>query len=150
MLVLSSDHEGFPNVVMEAMAARLPVVSTPAGDAGVLVDDGRTGFVVPFDDANAMADRMVRLARSSDLRRQFGEAGRARVEHHHAYDRLITHLLRTYRAIASQRGDANLLRRVATLERDNVPPAVIGLSENELRSNAARRFSFLPTPAHQE
>ena len=57
MLVLSSDHEGCPNVVMEAMAARRPVVTTPAGDAGVLVEDGVSGYVVPFDDVEAMADQ---------------------------------------------------------------------------------------------
>ena len=80
MFVLSSDHEGCPNVVIEAMAVRRPVVTTPAGDAGVLVEDGVNGYVVPFDDVEAMADRMARLAKSLELRRRFGEAGRRRME----------------------------------------------------------------------
>src|SRR5258706_15129835 len=81
MLVLSSDHEGFPNVLLEAMAARLPVITTPAGDAGLVVQEGITGYVLPFDDIDAMAERMVRLAKSPDLRHTLGEAGRRRVEH---------------------------------------------------------------------
>jgi len=40
LLVLSSDYEGFPNVILEAMAARLPVVTTPAGDASLVVQHG--------------------------------------------------------------------------------------------------------------
>ena len=68
MLVLSSDHEGCPNVVLEAMAARRPVVTTPAGDAGDVVEEGVSGYVVPFDDVEAMASRMVRLAEFPELR----------------------------------------------------------------------------------
>ncbi len=84
LLVSCSDREGFPNVVLEAMAARLPVITTPAGDSGIVVQDGVTGYVVPFDDVPAMANRLVDLARSPDLRRRFGEAGRRRVEQHYA------------------------------------------------------------------
>ena len=75
MLVLSSDHEGCPNVVLEAMAVRRPVVTTPAGDAGDVVEEGVSGYVVPFDDVEAMASRMVRLAEFPELRTSFGRGG---------------------------------------------------------------------------
>ncbi len=110
MLVVSSDHEGFPNVLLEAMAARLPVVTTPAGDAGLVVQDGITGYVVPFNDIEGMAERMVRLARSPDLRRQLGEAGRKRVEQQYSFAGLAARLLFLYCDIARRRNKRSLLR----------------------------------------
>lgn len=102
MLVLCSDHEGFPNVVLEAMAERLPVITTPAGDADIIVQDGVTGYVVPFDDIDGMAERMVHLAKSPSLRRQLGEAGRRRVERSYSFEGLSDRLLSIYRRIAQQ------------------------------------------------
>ena len=115
MLVLSSDHEGFPNVVMEAMAARLPVVATPAGDAADLVADGVTGHVVPFDDVPLMAERMASLARSPARAREFGAAGRLRVEQNFGHRGLLGHLLNAYGEAARKRGDAAILDHVRRL-----------------------------------
>ncbi len=110
LLVLCSDHEGFPNVALEAMAARLPVVATPAGDAGLVVRDGVTGYVVQFDNLDGMADRMLRLARSPDLRRRLGEAGRRRVEEEYSVESLSARLLSIYRSIAQRQGNPHVLR----------------------------------------
>jgi len=76
LLVLSSDTEGSPNVVLEAMAAGLPVIATPAGDAGYLVRRTCAGFVVGFADVNAIAERLVDLASSPQLRNRLGESAR--------------------------------------------------------------------------
>jgi glycosyltransferase involved in cell wall biosynthesis len=102
LCVLCSDHEGFPNVILEAMAARRPVVTTPAGDAGVVVQEGETGFVVPFNEVEALAERMTRLARSPDLRQKLGEAGRHRVEQQYGSEGLAARLLSIYHDIAEQ------------------------------------------------
>jgi len=101
MLVLCSDDEGFPNVILEAMLARLPVITTPAGDSDIIVENEVNGYVVPFSDTCAMAERMVRLAESPDLRRQLGEAGRQRVERHYAYESLAYRLMHIYRKVAN-------------------------------------------------
>jgi glycosyltransferase involved in cell wall biosynthesis len=92
-LVLSSDNEGFPNVILEAMAARLPVVTTPAGDAGRIVRHGRTGYVVAKDDTMGMAEAMVKLARSGSLRTELGEAGRRRVSREYNFECLSARLI---------------------------------------------------------
>ncbi len=110
MLIFCSDDEGLPNVLLEAMAAGLPVITTPAGDAGFVVQDGVTGYVVPFDDSNMMAERMVRLAKSPSLRRKLGEAGRRRAANYD-FERLSDRLLWVYRQIA--RRSAN--RRVGKI-----------------------------------
>jgi glycosyltransferase involved in cell wall biosynthesis len=112
MYALTSDHEGFPNVVMEAMAAGLPVITTPAGDAGVVVEDEVTGYVVPASDVGGMAERMVRLARSPELRRRFGDAGRRRVEEEYSFERLGERLLGAYRTMAERQGRRQALDRL--------------------------------------
>jgi glycosyltransferase involved in cell wall biosynthesis len=102
VFVLTSEHEGFPNVLLEAMTARLPIVTTPAGDARRVVTDGVTGYVVPFADVGAMAQRVLELMQSPPLRRRLGEAGRLRAEQSFNYAGLADRLLATYRTIAEQ------------------------------------------------
>ena len=114
MLVLTSDHEGLPNVILEAMAARLPVVTTPAGDAAVIVEDGLSGFVVPFGAVDQLAERLVRLARSPALRRDLGEKGYVRVTTRHAPAGLADRLVAMYRAAARQRGPLHLRGKSAS------------------------------------
>ena len=110
MLILTSDHEGSPNVLLEAMAAGVPVVTTPAGDADVIVQDGVTGYVVAHDNVEELAKRMVCLAKSHELRRRLGVAGRCRVESHYGVDGLASRLLSIYREIAEQLGNRELQR----------------------------------------
>jgi len=106
---LTSDEEGFPNVILEAMAAHLPVITTPAGEAGGVVQNGVTGYVVPFDDVEGMAELMVHLARLPDLRCQLGNAGRQRVERLYSFEGLADRLLSIYRSIAERQGYRHVL-----------------------------------------
>ena len=60
LYVMSSDYEGFPNALAEAMASGIPVISTdfPSGVAHELITDGENGFVVPLRDEEKMATAM--------------------------------------------------------------------------------------------
>jgi glycosyltransferase involved in cell wall biosynthesis len=109
MLALTSTHEGFPNVLLEAMAEGLPVITTPAGDSARLVLDRVTGYVVGFDDVTGLADRMLELAASAELRRRLGEAGRARVAEEFSPAQLGRRLLATYSGAARLSHAAPLL-----------------------------------------
>lgn len=80
IFVLSSRDEGMPNVVLEAMASALPVVSTAVAGARDLVADGETGLLVPTEDVGALADAICRLADDAGKRAAFGARGRRRVE----------------------------------------------------------------------
>ncbi len=112
ILALTSDNEGFPNVILEAMAARLPVITTPAGDAADAVEDGVSGFVVPFDAVEQLANRLVCLARAPTLRQELGEAGYARVNARYSCEGLTDRLLAVYRAVAQQTGHLHVLDRL--------------------------------------
>ena len=78
--VMSSDFEGFPNVLMEAMASGVPSISTncPTGPSE-LIDDGQNGILVPVNDENALSEAMKRLYENKELREKFSEAGREKI-----------------------------------------------------------------------
>jgi glycosyltransferase involved in cell wall biosynthesis len=98
-LVHTSDSEGCPNVVMEAMACGRAVVATDAGDVPSLVEDGKTGFVVPRGDEETLLARMVTLMIDDDLCRRMGEAGRAKAEQQFGLGRLVAETLAAYQAM---------------------------------------------------
>ena len=94
MLVLPSFAEGVPVVLMEAMAAGLPVVTTRIAGIGELVDDGESGFLVPPGDAIAMGDRISMLLEDNQLRSRMGAKGRVKVAEEFNIDREVTWLFR--------------------------------------------------------
>jgi glycosyltransferase involved in cell wall biosynthesis len=77
VLVLPSRSEGRPTVVLEAMAAGLPVVATDILGTRELVDHGRTGMLFPVRDADALGACLRQLADNPALRRGMGEAAQA-------------------------------------------------------------------------
>ncbi len=78
--VLPSLAEGISNTILEAMATALPVIATRVGGNAELVDDGRTGALVPPDDVDALAQALVRMATDPARAAAMGRAGRAEVE----------------------------------------------------------------------
>jgi colanic acid/amylovoran biosynthesis glycosyltransferase len=74
------DQEGIPNVLKEAMATGMPIVSTWHGGIPELVDDGVSGFLVPERDVEALADRLAHLSQRPELWSAMGRAGRRKIE----------------------------------------------------------------------
>lgn len=79
ILVLSSRTEALPNVVLEAMAAGLPVAATAVGGVPEMVAPGRTGWLAPPEDPAALAAVLDRLLGAPEQCRAFGREGRRRV-----------------------------------------------------------------------
>jgi glycosyltransferase involved in cell wall biosynthesis len=73
-------HWGIPNVLIEALACTVPVVSTPLPSLPELVEDGVEGLVARSQDPADLAEKIERLARDRELRLRMGAAGRRRVE----------------------------------------------------------------------
>jgi glycosyltransferase involved in cell wall biosynthesis len=80
IFVLTSIREGLPVSLIEAMAARRPVVASNIGSVRDLVGHGQNGLVVPARDAAAFAAAIGQLIDSPELRRKLGDAGRQTVE----------------------------------------------------------------------
>jgi len=100
VVVLVSRMEGLPNVVLEAMAHGKTVVATPVGGIPTLIEDGRTGFLVPVGDAEALRATLERVLADPELRKRVGEAARARVSEYCSWDRVTERTLQIYAAAA--------------------------------------------------
>ncbi|MGH8977196.1 MAG: glycosyltransferase, partial [Acidimicrobiia bacterium] len=78
LLLLTSDAEGIPGIVIEAQMTGCPVVTFPVGAVGAVVEDGETGVVVARSDTHLMADAVVKLLQEPELRHALGAEGRRR------------------------------------------------------------------------
>jgi glycosyltransferase involved in cell wall biosynthesis len=108
--VLTSDWEGRPNAVMEAMACARAVVATDVADIRELVVHGTTGFVVAPDDESSLVRHMATLITNSQLCAQMGEAGRAKAEREFGLERLAQQTLEAYRSAGWKEGDRETAR----------------------------------------
>lgn len=79
VFVLPSDYEGWGLVIVEALAAGKPVITTDVGLAGELVEDGVSGLVVPMRDERALANAILRLISDEKLKSRIAGEGRRRV-----------------------------------------------------------------------
>jgi len=90
------DHDGLPNVLLEAGAMSLPVVSTAVGAIPEYVTDGENGFLVPPRNAEQLADRIETLLGDAGLRGRMGAAGRKRVAAEFDISRNVDELIRSF------------------------------------------------------
>ncbi len=95
------DRDGIPNVILEAMASRLPVVSTPVSGIPEVIRDGETGLTVPERDPTAIADAVERLIADPMLASGLAERANAFVRAEFDPDRNVDHLLDEFRAVAA-------------------------------------------------
>jgi glycosyltransferase involved in cell wall biosynthesis len=103
VFLLTSDREGMPNAVMEAMAARLPCVVTDAGGNAQLVRHGSTGYVCPVADVRALGAAVTALLDDDPLRHRFGDEGRRRMETHFSVERMVRSMEELYRGLTGTR-----------------------------------------------
>lgn len=92
------ENEAHPYVVLEAMAAGVPVITTARGALAETVRDGETGAIVPEGDVAAVAESIARLAGDAALRRRMGEAARRRYLENYGLDRWSERMAATFDA----------------------------------------------------
>jgi len=118
MFALSSDYEGSPLSVVEAMAAGLPVVSTRAGGVAELVDDGREGLLVQPGDVEGLSGALAFLAEHAEARRSMGMAGATRARD--SFD--VFAMIRAYEALYETL-DRDLRTRRPDVVRESAMPS---------------------------
>jgi glycosyltransferase involved in cell wall biosynthesis len=86
LVALPSFTEGMPNIVLEAFAARLPVVATAVGGTPEIIDEGESGYLVPPGNGAGLAKKIAAVLASDTRRRAMGLAGFARVREHFTFE----------------------------------------------------------------
>lgn len=104
LFVLSSLWEGLPYVILEAMSAALPVVTTDVGGCPELVIDSKTGLIVPPAQPRKLADAILSVLRDSDRGASMGAAGRDRALKEFGMDRWLDENEAVYTELLGQKG----------------------------------------------
>jgi glycosyltransferase involved in cell wall biosynthesis len=110
IVVVPSFGEGFGMVALEAMERGRPVVASAVGGLPEIVDDGRTGIVVPAGDVDALAAAIVDLVHDPARAAAMGAAGRARALEEFSQERCTTRIEALYDAALAAAGDRRLRR----------------------------------------
>jgi len=106
--VLSSICEGFPNAVLEYMAAGCPVVATDVGGIGEAVVDGQTGYLVKASDHKAMARQIIGLLQDSQRARAMGSLGQQIVRQKFSAEGQVKAIAALYERLSPNRRSVRL------------------------------------------
>jgi glycosyltransferase involved in cell wall biosynthesis len=104
----SYSNEGVPQAIMQAMACRIPVVTTPAGSIGELVRDGDTGLLVPPQNAEALRKALARLEEDGTLRERLMQRAHAHVHAHFASGLMLDRMEALFRSVAASAAASEL------------------------------------------
>src|SRR5262249_17868053 len=96
VFVLSSVSEGLPLVALEAMAAAKPVIVTRSGGPQEIVEDGRTGLLIPPADSDALTEKICELFANPERAAALARTGRAKVESEFTLEGMICDYERLY------------------------------------------------------
>jgi glycosyltransferase involved in cell wall biosynthesis len=141
----------FPTVIIEAMAAARPVVSTRLAGIPESVVDGETGLLVSPEDTMALAEALGRLIQDAKLRLHYGRAGRARIEQHFRIEHTVGPLIELLQKTPGASGKSN--QRHASLSEgatgiayliDRWPDRDLPLLERELEEMKRRHVPIVP------
>lgn len=100
LFVMSSLYEGKARALVEAACAGKPIVSTAVSGADEVVEEGRTGFLVPLRDPRALADRILRVLRDPQLAREMGRRGQQLACERYDRARNVEQMVRMWEATA--------------------------------------------------
>jgi glycosyltransferase involved in cell wall biosynthesis len=103
IFVLTSNWEGFPISVLEAMRAGLPVIASDVGGTSEAVQEGETGFLAPRGDLETLESRLLGLIEDPELRTLMGSKGRDRFMQHFTFELMAQKTEAVYREILSGR-----------------------------------------------
>ncbi len=104
IVTLPSFHEGVPTVLLEAAACARPLVASDIPGCRAIITPGVNGLLVPVKDPDALAEALMRLLRSPDLRRKMGQAARQSVLRKFTHQQINAATMAIYERLLSGRG----------------------------------------------
>lgn len=99
LFVLTSNWEGLPLSILEAMRAQLPVIASDVGGVSESLAENQTGFLVPKGNRSVLKDRLIRLLEDAPLRQLMGRKGREIYEQEFSFDVMYKRTLDVYRRV---------------------------------------------------
>ena len=100
---LVSSHESFGLVLAEAMLHKLPIVATKVGGMQYIVDDNQTGFLVNKYDVESIANQLLQLCISKDLRIKFGNSSYEKAIKNYTEEQYVNHIQNLYLSLGKQK-----------------------------------------------
>ena len=133
--VLSSRSEGLPNVLLESLACRVPVVATPVGAVPNVVTDGEDALLFPVDDADALTVALTRLLSNPSLQQSLAENGRCTVERQFSFEVRMQKMAALYDSLLGR------VSKISGAAGSLVPTLCVGTPEGDAprRSGDAER-----------
>ncbi len=102
VFILPSHNEGQPWVIIEAMAAGLPIIATDTGTIKEMVIDGKNGFIVEKKNPEQIAERILILLENEDLRRKMGKNSRERFLKYYTKEKFIGSLSKIFEQVLAE------------------------------------------------
>jgi glycosyltransferase involved in cell wall biosynthesis len=102
LLLITSDQEGLPMVLLEAMALEVPIISRAVGGIPEAIEDGQSGILVPTGEPRALAQACLLALRNPDLRRRLALAAAAVVSSRFSAQENAQQIVRVYRGLAGR------------------------------------------------
>ena len=96
IFVLPTFSEGLPISLLEAMAAGLPIISTPVGAIPEVIDEGKNGFLIQPGDYEALAEKIVILAKDHKARQEMGKNNLVKIMEQYDQSIIIRKLSNVY------------------------------------------------------
>ena len=101
--LITSESESFCLSILEAMTFARPSIATAVGGIPEVIEDGRSGMLVPFGDADGLARAAERLIADPRLRQRLGRAAQARARSHFSAERIVPTYIELYRKLVARR-----------------------------------------------
>jgi glycosyltransferase involved in cell wall biosynthesis len=102
--VISSHREGFSNTILESTAMGKPIVATDVGGNSEAVQDGETGYIVPPDNPDALAEKVLGILSNADKAESMGLSGKKMVIERFALPRMVEHTQQLYHGLLEEKG----------------------------------------------
>jgi len=104
IFILASVVEGFPNVLLEALAMAKPVVATRVGGVPELIESGQNGILIPPQNGNALSEAVLSLLKAPERAKAMGQRGEEKIRKNFTLERMLDQYEALYLSLLRSKG----------------------------------------------